>query len=161
MSGTEFREAALVAIDWGTSHARAYVVDSHGRIVAERTAAVGVGAILDGEFAGALARLLGDWAVLQTPRVASGMIGSRQGWIEAPYVACPAGAAEVAAAVSRTPGGELAIIPGIIVRDEAGIPDVIRGEETQIFGATAGAGGPVRQPGAGREPDAGRRSPAP
>jgi len=63
------------------------------------------------------------------------MIGSRQGWVEAPYVTCPAGAAAVAAAMSRTPGGELAVIPGVIVRDEAGVPDVIRGEETQVFGA--------------------------
>ena len=135
MSGTGFGEAALVAIDWGTSHARAYVVDTDGRVVAERAAPVGVGAIRDGDFGGALARLLGDWTALAVPRVASGMIGSRQGWVEAPYVTCPAGAASVAAAISRTPGGELAVIPGIIVRDEAGVPDVIRGEETQVFGA--------------------------
>jgi 2-dehydro-3-deoxygalactonokinase len=135
MSGTGFGEAALVAIDWGTSHARAYVVDTDGRVVAERAAPVGVGAIRDGDFGGALARLLGDWTGLAVPRVASGMIGSRQGWVEAPYVTCPAGATSVAAAMARTPGGELAVIPGVIVRDEAGIPDVIRGEETQIFGA--------------------------
>ncbi len=135
MSGTGFEEAALVAIDWGTSHARAYVVDTDGRIVAERAAPVGVGAIHDGDFGGALLRLLGDWTALAVPRVASGMIGSRQGWVEAPYVTCPAGAASVAAAISHTPGGELAVIPGIIVRDEAGVPDVIRGEETQVFGA--------------------------
>ncbi len=91
--------------------------------------------IRDGDFGGALARLLGDWTALAVPRVASGMIGSRQGWVEAPYVTCPAGAASVAAAMSRTPGGELAVIPGVIVRDEAGVPDVIRGEETQVFGA--------------------------
>lgn len=137
MSGTGFGEAALVAIDWGTSHARAYVVDTDGRVVAERAAPVGVGAIRDGDFGGALARLLGDWTALAVPRVASGMIGSRQGWVEAPYVNCPAGAASVAAAMSRTPGGELAVIPGVIVRDEGGIPDVIRGEETQVFGAVA------------------------
>jgi 2-dehydro-3-deoxygalactonokinase len=135
MSGTGFGEAALVAIDWGTSHARAYVVDTDGRVVAERAAPVGVGAIRDGDFGGALARLLGDWTPLAVPCVASGMIGSRQGWVEAPYVTCPAGAVSVAAAMSRTPGGELAVIPGVIVRDEAGIPDVIRGEETQVFGA--------------------------
>ena len=135
MSGTESGQAALVAIDWGTSHARAYVVDGDGHVVARRAAPVGVGAIRDGDFAGAFARLLGDWAALPVPHVAAGMIGSRQGWIEVPYVACPAGAAAVAAAVAPTPGAELSIIPGVIVRDEADIPDVIRGEETQIFGA--------------------------
>jgi len=84
MSGTGFGEAALVAIDWGTSHARAYVVDTDGRVVAERAAPVGVGAIRDGDFGGALARLLGDWMDLAVPRVASGMIGSRQGWSKRP-----------------------------------------------------------------------------
>jgi 2-dehydro-3-deoxygalactonokinase len=135
MSGTGSGQAALVAIDWGTSHARAYVVDGDGRVIGERAAAVGVGAIRDGDFRGALAKLLGEWGDAAIPRVAAGMIGSRQGWIEAPYVECPAGAEAIAAAMSRTPGGELAIVPGIIVRDEAGVPDVIRGEETQVLGA--------------------------
>jgi 2-dehydro-3-deoxygalactonokinase len=135
MSDTDSHKAALIAIDWGTSHARAYVVDDAGRTVGERSAPVGVGAIHDGDFRGALAALLGDWLELDAPRVAAGMIGSRQGWIEAAYVDCPAGAAAVAERISHTPGRELAIIPGVTVRDDAGVPDVIRGEETQVFGA--------------------------
>jgi 2-dehydro-3-deoxygalactonokinase len=63
------------------------------------------------------------------------MIGSRQGWIEAPYVACPADADALAHALARTPGGELAIVAGVTCRDAAGVPDVMRGEETQLVGA--------------------------
>jgi 2-dehydro-3-deoxygalactonokinase len=137
MSGAGTAGASLIAIDWGTTHARAYLVESTGAIGGEHSAPVGVGAVAEGDFAGALARLLGDWRGIAVPRVASGMIGSRQGWIEAPYVACPAGVADVAAEVVWTPGRELAVIPGVDVRDEAGVPDVIRGEETQVFGAVA------------------------
>ena len=65
------------------------------------------------------------------------MIGSRQGWIEAPYRDCPADFDAIAAALTRVPGAALAIVPGLICRDDDGIPDVMRGEETQILGALA------------------------
>jgi 2-dehydro-3-deoxygalactonokinase len=67
----------------------------------------------------------------------SGMIGSRQGWKEAPYVACPAGEAEIAARVVDVSWGDRRrawIVPGLSCRDESGIPDVLRGEETQLLG---------------------------
>ena len=63
------------------------------------------------------------------------MIGSRQGWTEAPYVECPTDIDALARAIVRTPGGELAIVPGVTCRDDAGVPDVMRGEETQLVGA--------------------------
>jgi 2-dehydro-3-deoxygalactonokinase len=69
------------------------------------------------------------------PLIASGMIGSRQGWVEAPYCECPAGFDAIAAALSRVPGTRLVIVPGLMCRDTDGVPDVIRGEETQVFGA--------------------------
>jgi 2-dehydro-3-deoxygalactonokinase len=131
--------AALVAIDWGTTSARAYRVDAAGAIAEERHAPLGISAVRERAFADALATLLGDWAHERVPRLACGMIGSRQGWIDAPYVECPAGVDALARSVVRTPGGELAIVPGVACRDDAGIPDVMRGEETQIAGAT-GAG---------------------
>ena len=61
--------------------------------------------------------LLGDWQTLDVPRFAAGMIGSRQGWVEAPYVACPAAFDALAAQLVWTPGRELAIVPGLISRD--------------------------------------------
>jgi 2-dehydro-3-deoxygalactonokinase len=63
------------------------------------------------------------------------MIGSRQGWAEAPYCDCPADFDRVAAALTIVPGTQLFIVPGLICRGVDGIPDVIRGEETQVFGA--------------------------
>lgn len=67
------------------------------------------------------------------------MIGSRQGWVEAPYVACPAPLERLAQCLVRTPDGGLAIVPGVSACDATGVPDVMRGEETQIVGAPADA----------------------
>ncbi len=65
------------------------------------------------------------------------MIGSRQGWVEAPYLECPAGPAELAQALVAVPfaGAEVRLVPGLSARDAAGTPEVMRGEETQIAGA--------------------------
>ena len=87
-----------------------------------------------GEFGPALAALLGDWAELRVPRLACGMIGSRQGWREAPYSACPVPLATLARQIVQVDGGALSIVGGVTCRDADGVPDVIRGEETQIAG---------------------------
>ena len=126
---------ALIAVDWGTTSARAYCLDSGGDVVATRAAPLGVLQVQDGGFAEALATLLGDWHDVVAPRLACGMIGSRQGWREAPYVDCPAPLAHLAAGIVRVAGDALAIVPGVRSRDANGIPDVMRGEETQLAGA--------------------------
>ena len=132
--------AALIAIDWGTTSARAYRFAAGGRIVGHRSAPLGIQHVQDGAFAAALAALIGDWADDPAPRIACGMIGSRQGWIEAPYCACPAALGALATALVRVPdGGALAIVPGVTCIDAAGVPDVMRGEETQILGVVATA----------------------
>jgi 2-dehydro-3-deoxygalactonokinase len=128
-------ETALIAIDWGTTSARAYRLDGRGKVLAERAAPLGVLAIRDGAFAAALGTLQGDWSALPVPRIACGMIGSRQGWIEAPYVPCPVALDTLALALVATPGDELVVVPGVTCRDAAGVPDVMRGEETQLAGA--------------------------
>ncbi|MCP6755973.1 2-dehydro-3-deoxygalactonokinase, partial [Klebsiella pneumoniae] len=84
-------DTALLALDWGTTSARAYRMNPQGEVLAVRESALGIQHIRDGGFASALQSLLGDWSSLAAPRIACGMIGSRQGWIEAPYVDCPAG----------------------------------------------------------------------
>jgi 2-dehydro-3-deoxygalactonokinase len=126
---------ALIAIDWGTTSARAYCLDAGGEVVATRVVPLGVLQVQDGRFPEALATLLGDWHDVVAPRLACGMIGSRQGWREAPYVECPAPLATLAAGIVRVPGDALAIVPGVRTRDANGIPDVMRGEETQLAGA--------------------------
>ena len=64
------------------------------------------------------------------------MIGSRQGWAEAPYAECPAGFSEIAAAMKEVRWGAHHgwIAPGLTCRDESGVRDVMRGEEVQILG---------------------------
>ena len=101
----------------------------------ERSAPLGIQRIADGNFAAALETLRGDDLPVGVPSVASGMIGSRQGWIEAPYRECPAGFEAIAAGLTPVPDASLFIVPGLLCRDADGMPDVMRGEETQIFGA--------------------------
>jgi 2-dehydro-3-deoxygalactonokinase len=134
---TDARRTALIAIDWGTTSARAYRLDATGAVLATRSAPLGVQAVADRPWSSALDMLLGDWRDDAVPRIACGMIGSRQGWVEAPYAACPVDLAGLGRALTRTPGGELAVVPGARCVDRAGIPDVMRGEETQIAGALA------------------------
>jgi 2-dehydro-3-deoxygalactonokinase len=126
---------ALLAIDWGTTSARAYRLGPAGAVLAERTAALGVQNVQDGRFAEATAALLGDWRDDDAPRIACGMIGSRQGWREAPYIDCPAPLAALAGGIVAAPGDALAIVPGVRTRDHHGVPDVMRGEESQLAGA--------------------------
>ena len=130
--------ARMIAIDWGTSSFRAYLLDDAGRILERRVAEMGVMAISNGGFADVIDSQLPEWIDARTPRIVmSGMIGSRQGWKEVPYVCVPAGAAEIAAAMQEIGWGgrrKAWIVPGLATRDAAGVPDVMRGEETQLLG---------------------------
>jgi len=130
---------ALIALDWGTTHARAWRLGAAGAVLESREAPLGVQHVADGDFGGALRKLLGDWRTLAVPRIAGGMIGSRQGWVEAPYLPCPAKFADLATSLVVTPGDDLRIVPGITTRDGQGVPDVMRGEETQLAGIDDGA----------------------
>ena len=127
--------AALVAIDWGTTSARAYRVDADGDVIERRSVALGVRHVRDGRFELALGKLLGEWVDDPAPRIGCGMIGSRQGWVEAPYVDCPASLTALADRIVSAPHAALTIVPGVATRDAAAIPDVMRGEETQLLGA--------------------------
>ena len=163
--------AALIGLDWGTSSLRAYRIAGNGRVLERREAPRGILAVQDGAFAEALAEAAGDWleAEPDLPVLASGMIGSRQGWREAPYTECPAGAPELARGlveVEGPAGRPVRIAPGLLTRDADGVPDVMRGEETQILGelgargtATAASSSPARTAN-GRGPGGPHRRPS-
>ncbi|GMU72773.1 MAG: 2-dehydro-3-deoxygalactonokinase [Betaproteobacteria bacterium PRO3] len=127
--------AALIALDWGTTRARAFRIDATGRVLDTRSGDLGVQRLSGATFPQALAQLTGDWSDERAPRLACGMIGSRQGWREAPYLPCPASLEALSRGLVEVEGAALAIVPGLSTRDGSGLPDVMRGEETQIFGA--------------------------
>ena len=98
----------------------------------------------DKRFGETLREEIGPWLAAGDDHVLlSGMIGSRQGWKEAPYLACPAGAPEIAAALTEIPfdWGQVKLVPGLATEDAAGVPEVMRGEETQIVGCLPAIGG--------------------
>lgn len=91
-------------------------------------------------FADAFRAAVGPWiAEGEGDVLICGMAGSRQGWVEAPYLPCPAGAAEIAAAVVAVPfeGARVRMVPGLTARDADGVPEVMRGEETKLVGLAA------------------------
>lgn len=133
-------DAALIGLDWGTSSFRAYRLADDGAVLERREAPAGILQVADRDFEAAFVRLVGDWVAAGTPILASGMIGSRQGWIEAPYAPCPAGAEGIVGHLVRhrtRDGIELHFVPGLSFRGPDGVPDVMRGEETQILGVLA------------------------
>jgi 2-dehydro-3-deoxygalactonokinase len=130
-------DARLVALDWGTTSLRAYLLGGDGTVLERREAALGILQLPARDFAGALERTTGDWrrAHAGIPSLACGMIGSAQGWVEAPYVPVPASAAEIARGLVPASAGGLRVVPG--VSQPGARPDVMRGEETQVLGVLA------------------------
>ena len=124
----------LLAVDWGTSSLRGALVESGGRVLEERHFARGILTVAAGGFPDVFESSFGDWMTPGTLCLIAGMAGSRQGWREAPYCACPAGFADIATHLEWIAPGRIAIVPGLSI-EKRGVPDVMRGEETQVFGA--------------------------
>ena len=124
----------LVALDWGTSSLRGALLAADGTVVEERRFARGLLTVEQGGFASVFESLFGDWMPPGTLCLVAGMAGSQQGWLEAPYCPCPAGFADMAAQLVWVEKDRIAIVPGLSI-EKRGTPDVMRGEETQVFGA--------------------------
>ncbi len=132
---------ALLAVDWGTSALRGALLAADGTVLAQHAAPRGLLSVPPGGWAAAFDAEFGAWRAAHPglPGLMAGMVGSRQGWVEAPYCPCPAGLDDLAARLCWLPAdaaraGRLAIVPGLCTQ-AAGTPDVMRGEETQVFGA--------------------------
>src|SRR5258706_1505950 len=130
----------LIALDWGSTSARGYLMADESDVIGQRQAELGVLNVKNRDFEGALIELCGPWLLVRmnTPIVACGMIGSRQGWAEAPYLEYPVGLPELGQrmiAVDLPKKRKLWIVPGVSTPSADPTPDVMRGEETQIFGA--------------------------
>lgn len=129
----------LICIDWGTTNLRAFALDRDGHIVDKFEAGFGIKNVANGDFGHVFSDLPRHWRDNTTqavPVLMSGMIGSRQGWLETPYAPCPASPQDLATGLVQVPGEESTwIVPGICLLPDTGRPDVIRGEEVQVFGA--------------------------
>ena len=126
-----------IAVDWGTSNLRAWAMGPEG-VLASAGSEEGMGKLAKAEFEPALLRLISPWLIAEaTPVIACGMVGARQGWMEAPYrsVPCaPVAPGELMAVPTTDPRIRMMIAPGL---SQARPADVMRGEETQIAGALA------------------------
>ena len=130
-------QAEYVAVDWGTSSFRLWLIDRAGGVVAERRSPEGMMAAAKLGFAAVLqSHLDAVGAANDLPVVICGMAGARQGWVEAGYIDTPAHLALILQRAVPVPGQsrDIRILPGIAQRDPRA-PDVMRGEETQLLGA--------------------------
>lgn len=140
MSGSS-SYADWIAVDWGTTHLRAWAMSDDGTVRAEARSDDGMGHLARDAFEPALLSLIEPWLGSGPMDVlACGMVGSRQGWAEAPYVAVPAKPAVLSPVPVTTRDARLrvSILPGL---KQTSPPDVMRGEETQIAGFLAAAPG--------------------
>ena len=124
----------FVAVEWGTTSFRAALIAPDGEILDELAEPRGILSFKQGEFAPYLiatcARMTKEGG---QSFVLSGMIGSKDGMAEVPYCACPATVTDIARGVKWAVKDRVAIAPGVRFEND----DVMRGEETQIFGAAA------------------------
>lgn len=133
-------EPRLIGIDWGTSSLRAFLIGDDGQVLDTLSAPQGIMQVEDRDFDAIFHRVVQPWlkhSVL--PIIASGMITSRNGWRETPYIRVPSGAEELAKnlVVHKSSSGiKLWFVTGMTTERD-GAPDVMRGEETQIVGATS------------------------
>ncbi|MEP5731012.1 MAG: 2-dehydro-3-deoxygalactonokinase [Sulfitobacter sp.] len=123
-----------IAIDWGTSNLRGWAMQG-GRALASAQSDDGMSSLTRDRFEPALQALTAPWNLTaQTPVIACGMVGSRQGWVEAPYRAVPC--TPLSAMMIKVPNTNLNVyvLPGL---RQSTPSDVMRGEETQIAGFLA------------------------
>jgi 2-dehydro-3-deoxygalactonokinase len=134
--------AAFIAGDWGTSNLRLALCDEDGQVLEIRK---GPGAAQSrGKFMATLDELSAGWrgAHDDLPTILCGMVGSAFGWLEAPYLACPAQTHELADQLVA-PRENVHIVPGMRCTNPLAAPDVMRGEETQLLGAVTGSLAPL------------------
>ena len=127
-------EAAILAVDWGSTNRRVFVLAADGTVLETAQDDRGVLAMGGSGFAAEAAAMRARWGDL--PMLCAGMVGSNRGWVDAGYVAAPASLAEIATTVHWVERGRTAIVPGVS-REEGGRADIMRGEEVQLLGAAA------------------------
>ncbi len=135
---------ARLLVDWGTTNLRAFLVDAQGTVLERQSSDQGILSVEPAAMPALLDELAAPWKerLSDRPAVLCGMVGSINGWTEVPYVTCPAVPADLpkgAQKVISAAGREVFILPGLAHHRRLAADlmqaDVMRGEETQIFGA--------------------------
>ncbi|WP_372572282.1 2-dehydro-3-deoxygalactonokinase [Ruegeria jejuensis] len=142
MSRSEPTHWPLAVLDWGTSNLRAYCVDEAGTILGQVSRDAGVKTMPEAGYPVLVQQLLADLAPPAPIRHALlvGMVGSELGWRETPMRPAPASLSDLAHHLNPVPGHPCRVIPGVSALSVAGLPDMMRGEETQVLGALAETG---------------------
>lgn len=137
--GSVQRQQRYIAVDWGTTNRRAWLIDREKGALESYADDQGLLSIPTGGFevsAREVRRKFGEW-----PMLLAGMVGSDKGWHQVPYISCPADLTALADGIYWLHRGAIGIVPGVCQTD--GQADVMRGEEVQAIGAVAlGAVGP-------------------
>ena len=127
---------ALGGVDWGSTNLRAFAMDGEGAVLDRRADDRGAAGLSPDRLAAVLDEVAGDWRADGAPVLICGMAGARGGWVEAPYVETPAALADLGMQLTGAAPG-VRIVPGVCKRRDGRLLDVMRGEETQVFGALA------------------------
>src|SRR5262249_15907763 len=142
-------EALLIALDWGTSSLRAYLLGVEGVVLGHSSLPLGImrlaqpgfpthRTLVSATFESAFESACGSWLAKapSLPVLACGMVGSAQGWLEAPYLSVPVDLGDLSnhlTPLTTSTGKLVYIVPGLMCKRE--LVNVMRGEETQILGA--------------------------
>ena len=128
-------QAALIGVDWGTSNLRVMRIGQGGDVLESRSDPRGAGGLSQDAFLPVLREVVGDWFDGGLPVLCCGMAGARGRWREMPYLPCPAGPEDLASALASPDDAPFVrIVPGAAVFEDDRLQDVVRGEETQVFG---------------------------
>ena len=130
---------SLIGVDWGSTRFRAYLLDEAGNLIDSVTSNRGIFSRKRRSYEEILFRNCERWLrwAPEMPVLMAGMIGSRNGWIETEYLSCPVSIRSLGASIVQVQdicSHHAYIVPGISYLASPRLPDVIRGEETQIFG---------------------------
>jgi 2-dehydro-3-deoxygalactonokinase len=138
----ETTDARFVAIDWGTTSFRLWLVGRDGAVLGESRSREGMTTARETGFRTVLDTHLSIvGAPENAPILMCGMVGAKQGWIEAGYIDTPAALSAIPGGAVRVPDTrDIRILPGLAQRDMHAA-DVMRGEETQLLGSTTSLDG--------------------
>ena len=132
----------MLAVDWGTSRLRVCLLDENGKVQGEAQSDLGLTKAREVGFEKSLRDTAGKLLEGVSAVMMSGMVGAQEGWRETPYLDCPCSAKDILGAMAQVnmEGVRMKIAPGVKCM-HGQLPDVMRGEETQVLGAVSqGAG---------------------